>query len=256
MREAEIIGKRWSFCAEGYDSIIQKEFQGEIPSKWSRLLEEHAPKTVGNALDVGTGPGFFSILLAKMGWKVTGIDCAEKMVETARKNSRSAGVEAEFYQMNNHQLDFPDHSFDYIVSRNVTWILYDPETAFREWLRVLKPGGRILYFDANWHYTDNKAFTEAQRKDAELYRQLYGEPENTYRGDEKTEADFNRLLYFNKMWRPAWDEEHLPQYGYCNIQVEQRVNEKVYSKAKQILYHSIPMFLVTADKPMGKDNRS
>lgn len=250
-KKAEIVGKRWSFCAEGYDSIIQGEFEGELPHKWSSVLKRHAPKEGGRALDIGTGPGFFAVLLAKMGWEITGIDCAEKMVETARKNAKAAGVQADFYQMDNHQLDFPDNTFDYIVSRNVTWILYEPEKAFKEWLRILKPGGRILYFDANWHYTKDKAFVEAQKADEEAYRKLYGEPVNTYRGDEETEREFRTLLYFNEIWRPDWDEAHLPGCGYCNVQVVQRVNEEVYNEEKGLLYRSIPMFLVTADKPVS-----
>ena len=38
-----------------------------------------------------------------------------------------------------------------IVSRNVTWTLYDPIHAFKQWHHVLKPGGKLVIFDANWH---------------------------------------------------------------------------------------------------------
>lgn len=248
-REARIVGKRWGFCAEGYDQIIQREFQGEIPHNWSRLLEENAPTVKGKALDIGTGPGFFAVLLSRMGWEVTGIDCAEEMLRVARKNTAQAGVQAVFRQMDNHQLDFPDNTFDYIVSRNVTWILYDPKTAFKEWLRVLKPGGRVLYFDANWPYEKDERFIEAQKIDEENYRVRYGEPVNTYVGDAQTNEEFRKLIFFRSKWRPNWDERHLPQYGYENIQVVPRVNESVYSKPKQLLYRSVPMFMVMADKP-------
>ncbi|MCD2491833.1 class I SAM-dependent methyltransferase [Lacrimispora sp. NSJ-141] len=251
-KEAVIVGKRWSYCAEGYDSIIQEEFEGEQPSRWSRLLRENAPKTCGKALDIGTGPGFFAVLLSRMGWEVTGIDCAEEMVRTAAKNAEVLGLKAGFYQMDNHHLNYPDNTFDYIVSRNVTWILYDPEEAFKEWFRVLKPGGRILYFDANWPYSESKSFLEAQKRDEEAYRKLYGEPANTYQGDEETEEKFKSLLYFDKVWRPEWDERYLPNCGYCNVRVIPRVNEEVYSESKQLLYRSTPMFLVTADKPLDR----
>ena len=42
-------------------------------------------------------------------------------------------------------------SFDLIVSRNVIWNLEYPEEALAEWARVLAPGGRMVYFDANWY---------------------------------------------------------------------------------------------------------
>ena len=250
--KAQLVGKRWSFCAKGYNEIIRREFQGEIPHKWTKFLEEKAPAASGKVLDIGTGPGFFAVLLSRMGWEVTGIDCAEEMIRTARKNAEEAGVKAVFRQMDNHRLDFPDNTFDYIVSRNVTWILYEPETAFQEWLRVLKPGGRVLYFDANWPYEKDEEFLNAQKKDEENYRRLYGEPINTYTGDAKTNEEFRKLIFFKSKWRPGWDEEHLPQYGYENIQVVPRVNEEVYSKPKQLLYQSVPMFLVTADKPVSR----
>ena len=42
-------------------------------------------------------------------------------------------------------------SFDLIVSRNVIWNLEYPKEALAEWARVLAPGGRMVYFDANWY---------------------------------------------------------------------------------------------------------
>ena len=151
--------------------------------------------------------------------------------------------------MDNHQLGFPEDTFDYIICRNVTWILYDPEKAFAEWKRVLKPGGRILYFDANWHIAGDEAYREAVKRDEEEYRRLYGEPENTYTGDADTDEAFDKVLYFKEVLRPEWDEIHLPELGYGKIQVIPRVNEQVYSEKKKLLYRSIPMFLVRADKP-------
>ncbi len=90
-RQAETIGKRWDYCAKGYDAIVQNEFAGEVAEKWSGLLKEHAPCEKGSVLDIGTGPGFFTVLMGQMGWKVTGIDCSGKMVETASENAKKSG---------------------------------------------------------------------------------------------------------------------------------------------------------------------
>ena len=43
---------------------------------------------------------------------------------------------------------FPDETFDVVVSRNLTWTLPHPERAYRQWLRILKPGGILLNYDA------------------------------------------------------------------------------------------------------------
>ena len=58
---------------------------------------------------------------------------------------------ALFRKMDCHALDFPDATFDLIISRNVVWTLYDPTKAYGEWTRVLKPKGSIVVFDAAWN---------------------------------------------------------------------------------------------------------
>jgi SAM-dependent methyltransferase len=246
--QAELTGRRWNSCAEGYNGIIHREFHedGDI---WRTFLQEYAPCKGGRALDIGAGPGLFSILLAQLGWTVTGIDCAENMLTAAGKNAAVLGLDIRFERMDNHELSFPDNSFDYLVCRNVTWILYDPERAFREWLRVLRPGGRLLYLDANWTYQDDAVLRQAVAADEAAYRERYGAPVNTYRGDEATDAAFRCLPAFDHILRPDWDAVHLPEFGYVNVRIQPRMNERLYAPHKQLLYRSIPLFLVTADKP-------
>src|SRR5690606_36877543 len=43
-----------------------------------------------------------------------------------------------------------DAGFDAIVCRHLVWTLTDPVAAFREWHRLLKPGGVLLFFDGDW----------------------------------------------------------------------------------------------------------
>lgn len=102
-------------------------------------------------LDVGTGPGFFAIILARMGYQVTAVDYTASMLEEARRNAGALADKIAFLQMNAEELMFADHSFDVLVTRNVTWNLHDPEKAYSHWTRVLAPGGLLLNFDANWY---------------------------------------------------------------------------------------------------------
>lgn len=244
--QAGAVGKRWDFCASGYDGIVQEELQSQA-AVWQSILLAQAPQKQGSLLDIGTGPGFFSILMAQAGWDVTGVDCSAAMVETAAENAKKAGVRARFLQQDIHVLDFPDHSFDYLVSRNVTWILYDPEKAFAEWRRVLKPGGRLLYFDANWYYRRSEAERQAIARDEEEYRKTYGPPVDTYSGDAATEASFQETLFFHSHSRPEWDRTHLGPLGFTHIRITPRLNEQVYTPPYKLLFRSIPLFMVQAD---------
>lgn len=52
--------------------------------------------------------------------------------------------------MDAQALSYAEESFDVVLSRNLTWTLPEPEKAYREWFRVLKPGGWLLNFDADY----------------------------------------------------------------------------------------------------------
>ncbi len=66
-------------------------------------------------------------------------------------------------------LPFQDGTFDLVVSRNVTHIIREHLKVYGEWLRVLKPGGVLLIFDANWHlpYQPGPVREEAIRRERE-----------------------------------------------------------------------------------------
>lgn len=76
-------------------------------------------------LDVGTGPGFFAIILAELGYQVTAVDYTASMLEEARRNAGALAGCIRFRQMNAEELTFPADSFDVVVTRNVTWNLRD-----------------------------------------------------------------------------------------------------------------------------------
>ena len=73
------------------------------------------------------------------------------MLMEAKKNAGEAADRIRFLEMNAEALDFEDAAFDVVISRNLTWNLPHPDAAYAEWARVLKPGGLLLNFDANWY---------------------------------------------------------------------------------------------------------
>lgn len=76
---------------------------------------------------IGTGPGFFSIILAEAGYQVTAVDYTEAMLEEAKKNAGAFAQKITYCQMDASHLAFADETFDAVVSRNLTWNLEDPD---------------------------------------------------------------------------------------------------------------------------------
>ena len=100
-----------------------------------------------DALDVGCGTGFLSLELAALRHRVVGIDLAPTMLELARGKAAAQGLSARFEAADAEQLPYPGGTFDLVISRHVLWTLPHPEAAIADWVRVLRPGGRLAVID-------------------------------------------------------------------------------------------------------------
>ncbi len=131
---------------------------------WDRILNLVIPSGPSlDALDAGCGTGFLSLELAARGHRVSGIDFAPAMLTEARRKAAAQGVRVRFEAGDAEQLRFAPGSFDLAISRHVLWTLPHPEAAIDEWLRVLRPGGRLVIVDGSQH--DNTA-APPQRENA------------------------------------------------------------------------------------------
>lgn len=148
----------WTNRASGYSTVNQEELTSDQKSVWRSVISSkifarfpnRRPEEI-KVLDVGTGPGFFAIILAELGYQVTAVDYTASMLHEAQRNAGVLADKIRFQQMNAEELSFQTATFDVLVTRNVTWNLRNPEKAYGHWMRVLKPGGVILNFDANWY---------------------------------------------------------------------------------------------------------
>ena len=118
---------------------------------WDRILDLIlAGKGPLEALDAGCGTGFLSLELATRGHRVTGVDFAPTMLAEARRKTAERGFSIRFEEADAERLPFASGSFDLAVSRHLLWTLPNPEAAIDEWVRVLRPGGRLAVIDGQF----------------------------------------------------------------------------------------------------------
>ncbi len=119
------------------------------------------------ALDVGCGTGFLSLELAGRGHRVTGIDFAPEMLALAKGKAADAGAHIRFEHADAENLPFAAASFDLVITRHVLWTLPHPEAAIGEWIRVLRPGGRLAVIDGQSLVAPGEEQAASARRSAE-----------------------------------------------------------------------------------------
>lgn len=182
--------------AETYDSWYKTplgRFADEVETHLA--FKFFKPEKGMKILDVGCGTGNFSIKLARMGACVTGIDVSDKMLLIAREKVKDMGLDIVFERMDVYDIAFPDNHFDGVFPMAAFEFIKQPQRAFKEMMRVLKPGGRLLigtiHKDSTW---------------GTLYeKQAQQDPDSIFRfADFKTLEDLENL-----------DRKNLVKSGQC-----------------------------------------
>ena len=247
-RRAELhspLAKRWLEEIEKYlpKKALSPEKKIEDESKERKdAVAKIKEKETGNGklkiLDVGCGTGFFTILLAKQGHQVTGTDLTPDMITNSRILAKEEQVTCDFQVMDAEHLTFQDESFDVVISRNLTWTLPEAAQAYKEWSRVLKPGGLLLNFDANYGATNFAETSDLPENHAhnQLGNSLMQECE-----------DIKRQLPISSYLRPAWDVEELGKNDMEQISIDLGLSKRVY-KERDEFYNPTPMFAIAARK--------
>lgn len=211
----------WNKRSRSFCEDRNRDLCGKAHQVWDEEIAKYIPHDKKlKILDVGTGSGFFAILLAQKGHEVIGIDLSEEMLKMARGLSLERNLDITFLQMDSEALDFFDESFDVIISRNVMWTLENPKKAYEEWMRVLKKDGILLHFDANHGKVHYAPIAENERGHSAL---------DVLDMDMLKECDhISDLVPLSKMDRPQWDKEILASFLPKLIDIDLHAGENLY----------------------------
>jgi ubiquinone/menaquinone biosynthesis C-methylase UbiE len=146
----QLVAAHWNKRAAHFDEDFGHSIRTPAErAAWGRILDLMLPAVSGlDALDIGCGTGFLSVELASRGHRVIGVDFAPSMIAEARKRAAERNLAIRFEEADAEQLPFAAASFDVAVSRHLLWTLPNPERAIGGWIRVLRPGGRLIVVDS------------------------------------------------------------------------------------------------------------
>nr|MCR4904141.1 class I SAM-dependent methyltransferase [Butyrivibrio sp.] len=224
---------------KNWSDFLDKKISEQFPDKNRNEIR---------ILDMGAGPGFISIILAELGYKVTAADATENMLKEAQINAGELSDKINFVKTDAEEPFFTEESFEVVFCRNLTWNLPHPEKAYESWLRLLTGRGMILIFDANWYrylYDEDKkkAYEEDRKAVADKGLDDYNIGDNF-----DVMEDIALLMPMSRRMRPQWDKEILTSLGASEIEITENAGELLYSEKEKINYSSTPLFMIKAVK--------
>ena len=143
----------------------QGRFYLELPNN----AKSFSLNATGDVLDVGCGYGMNFPYLTNAN-SITGIDFSSVMLDKARETMRGAAIKVDLREGDAEALEFPDNSFDTVISTLSTCSFFNPITALKEIRRVCKPDGKILLIEhgrSTWEwvgkYQDNHVHQQIEQ---------------------------------------------------------------------------------------------
>ncbi|MCM3789001.1 class I SAM-dependent methyltransferase [Domibacillus indicus] len=138
-KQTEIIKRRYNRIAPVFNTMDKM-----VRPSWRK---EMLAKAEGEVLEVGIGTGANLPFYPSAVTYVTGIDFSSKMIKLAKEEAEKAPVPVKLMEMDAEKIDFPDASFDTVVTACVFCSVPDPVQGLKEIKRVLKPGGKVLMLE-------------------------------------------------------------------------------------------------------------
>lgn len=244
------LDKYWQNRAKTYDDGVLEEIDHGHKKDWAKLLGTYLPDdlTGKKILDLGCGPGLFSLIMAERGALVTAFDKSSKMLEMAKKNLIAYQSQLTFVEGDCEKASFEKETFDYIFSRNLTWMLSFPSTTYNMWKSYLKKSGKLIIVDAAWYsYVWCENYSKLAEKN--LREGINAGYDMRVSFDEADLCEsLAKDMPMTYVKRPDFDLAILDKLGFAKIGIKENIDPLVYDEAFQIAYRSSPSFIIVCTK--------
>ena len=147
-------------AAAEYDSKWGIDFgpigQDQVRGKFTKALGRWPQRPFLDALEIGSGTGYFSLNLMQLGAvkRLVATDISPRMLGELGATAERRGLEVETRKTDAERLPFENQSFDLVFGHAVLHHLPDLPGALREFRRVLRPGGTIVFCGEPSRYGD------------------------------------------------------------------------------------------------------
>lgn len=230
----------WTKRANSFFELRHDEIESEKSAKWLEEIKQLLPAGESlNILDLGCGTGYFEVILGREGHKVTGIDLTEEMITKANEMIRIYGLDSNDVKAmvgDAENVAFADESFDVVITRNLTWTLPHPIDAYKDWYRVLRKGGVLLNFDAEYAKGAHNLNSPENIAHKNVSKELADECHNIY-----------HMLTISTLDRPEWDVKVLEEIGFKDIITDKTFGDRIFVERDEF-YIPDKMFSIKAIK--------
>lgn len=204
-----------------YDQVGQRQVTGKLAKALG-----HEPRRYERALEIGAGTGYFSLNLLRAGviGEAVATDISPGMLARLDRSATKLGLTVDTAACEATALPFEADSFDLVFGHAVLHHLPDLDASFREFRRVLRPGGAVAFCGEPSHYGDRIAAWPKRGANAvaPLWRALVRaapRPSNGNGGGGWSEEDQLEQVVDVHAFTPAELAAHARAAGFERIRV-------------------------------------
>ena len=153
------------FNSKEYLEVYQHRNESDAKLLFKLIIKNIEIPRKGKVLDLACGPGRHSILFARKGFDVTGIDLSENLLRVAESAARKEKLEIQFIKADLRNIELTE-TFDLVVNLFTSFGFFDKDednfSIFRTASDLLKPGGYFVFDFLNSAFIENNLVRESR----------------------------------------------------------------------------------------------